>query len=226
VQQNDKKIQVILLDEHTLFRTGLRLILERQPDIQVVGEAGSLPEALSVITKERADIVLLETNLIGKPGVEIISDLLFACGPAKIILLTSMCDTQNHISAVQAGVVGVILKNQTEDMLLKAIRKVHHGEVWIDRAMMANLVHKISQTNNHKNADPEAKRIEQLSQREREVLSLIGKGLKNRDIAAELNISETTVSHHLTSIFNKLGVSDRLELVIYAYRYGLAQPPC
>jgi DNA-binding NarL/FixJ family response regulator len=226
VQNTESLIRVILLDEHALFRAGLKMILESQPDICVVGEAGSYNEALSVVTREKADIILLETNLIGKTGVSLIPDLLKVGGPARIILVTSICDTQNHISAVQSGVVGVVLKNQNEDMLLKAIRKVHYGEVWIDRAMMANLVHKISQSNNHQKADPEAKKIEQLSQREREVLSLIGKGLKNRDIAAELNISETTVSHHLTSIFNKLGVSDRLELVIYAYRYGLAQPPC
>ncbi len=226
MKQIENQIRVVILDEHTLFRAGLRLLVESQPDICVVGEAGDFQEAVKVITQHKPDIILVEMNLPGKSTNEMIPELIEISGHAKIILVTAVCDTQAHMGAVQSGVVGVILKSQPADVLLKAIRKVHTGEVWIDRSMMANLLHKISKNKNNKDHDPESKKIEQLSQREREVLSLIGKGLKNRDIAAELNISETTVSHHLTSIFNKLGVSDRLELVIYAYRYGLAQPPC
>ncbi len=226
MQQKEKPIRVVLLDEHVLFRTGLRMILESQADLCVVGEAGSYSEGLTVIKREKPDIILLEPNLSGKSGPDTIPEIIEAAGHGKTILVTSVCDTQNHMLAVQAGVVGVIIKSQSADILLKAIRKVHEGEVWIDRSMMANLLNKMSRNKNHTQIDPETTKIEQLTQREREVLSLIGKGLKNRDIAAELTISETTVSHHLTSIFNKLEVSDRLELVIYAYRYGLAQPPC
>jgi DNA-binding NarL/FixJ family response regulator len=123
------------------------------------------------------------------------------------------------------GAMGVVPKTSNRQTLYKAIEKVHAGEVWIDRAMIANVLTQLSRSRLDDETDPEAARIASLSDREREVITLIGKGLKNKEIAARLTISEITVRHHLSSIYSKLNVADRLELTIYAYRNGLADLP-
>ena len=106
--------------------------------------------------------------------------------------------------------------------MIKAIKKVHHGEVWLDRLTMGSVLQEMTE---EKQADPDQEKIASLTEREREVVSLVGEGLKNKQIAAKLFISETTVTHHLSSVFSKLAVSDRLELIIYAFRHGLAKLP-
>jgi two-component system nitrate/nitrite response regulator NarL len=121
-----------------------------------------------------------------------------------------------------AGAMGVVLKEHAAEVLIKAINKVHQGEVWLDRSMMGTVLDEMTQA---PEIDPEGARIASLSDREREVIALIAEGLKNKQIAQRLFISETTVTHHLSSIFSKLDVSDRLELIIYAFRHGLAQLP-
>jgi DNA-binding NarL/FixJ family response regulator len=135
-----------------------------------------------------------------------------------IILLTESQDSDFQQRAIKLGARGRVAKNQTPEILFKAIQKVHAGEVWFERVIMATVLGEMSRQN-------EAARIETLSKREREVVVLIGEGLKNKQIADRLFISETTVQHHLSSIFGKLGVADRLELVIYAYRQGLVKLP-
>lgn len=218
-------IRILLLDHHALVRAGLRLLLETRPGYQVVGETGDCAESLELAQSTAADIILLETNLNGNNSLDIIPDLTAKAETARLILVTAIPDTQFHIQAVQLGAMGVILKEQPAELLLKAIEKVHAGEVWIDRAMMASVLNTFAHKRGQAKADPEADKILLLTPREREVIALIGQGYKNKDMAVNLSISEITVRHHLTSIFNKLGVSDRLELTIYAYRYGLAELP-
>jgi DNA-binding NarL/FixJ family response regulator len=121
--------------------------------------------------------------------------------------------------------VGLVLKEKAAEVLLKAIERVHAGEVWLDRTLLASVLGDLTRASLKQPIDPEAIKIATITAREREVIGLIGQGLKNRQIGERLFISETTVRHHLTSIFGKLEVADRLELVIYAYRYGLARPP-
>jgi DNA-binding NarL/FixJ family response regulator len=121
--------------------------------------------------------------------------------------------------------MGLVLKEKPGDVLLKAIERVHAGEIWIDRTVIASVITEMTRHSNGEEQDSEEYKINSLTAREREVVTLVGEGLKNRDIAARLFISETTVRHHLTSIFDKLGVSDRFELAIYAYRHGLARVP-
>jgi DNA-binding NarL/FixJ family response regulator len=119
--------------------------------------------------------------------------------------------------------MGVVLKEKAAETLLRAIERVHAGEVWLERAMMASVLSQMTRASQQ--PDPEAAKIATLTTREREVIALIGEGLRNRQIAERLFISETTVRHHLTSIFAKLEVADRLELVIYAFRHALVRPP-
>ena len=141
-----------------------------------------------------------------------------------MIVLTGIRDPAEHRQAVRLGATGMVLKEQAVDTLVKAIERVHAGETWLDPALVANVLAERSRARG-RDADPEAARIAMLTERECEVIALIGEGLKNRQIAKRLSISETTVVHHLTSIFAKLGVANRLELVTYAYRHGLAESP-
>ena len=218
-------IRVLLADRHALLRAGLKLLIEPQPNMQVVGEAGSCSQAVELAEKLQPDIILLELNLNGQPDTGIISDLLEAAPQARLILVTAIEDACVHQEAVHQGVMGIILKEQPGSILLKAIEKVHAGEVWIDRVMMADILSSLTRARMGMDEDPAAIRIGLLSDREREVIALIGKGLKNKQIAERLFISEITVRHHLTSVYSKLEINDRLELTIFAYRNGLAELP-
>jgi len=217
-------IRILLLDLNTLVREGLRMLIESQECFQIVGEAGNAEQALILAREINPDIILLELNLDGELNTEIISELVQAAPQSRVILLTSIDDRSIHRLAVQMGAVGVISKSENREVLYKALQKVNAGEVWIDRTMMASVLTSLSHARNP-NQDPEAGRITSLSEREREVIVLIGQGMKNKEIARCLTISETTVRHHLSSIYGKLSVADRLELSIYAYRNGLAELP-
>ncbi len=219
------RIRVLIVDDHAVVRAGLRMLIESHPGLIVAGEAKNRYDALAVAAHEHPDIILLDLNLSGESGLDIIPELLAIANGTRILVLTGVRDLEAHQQAVRLGAMGVVLKDQPAEVMLKAIAKVHAGEVWIDRAMMASVLSDLSRGRAAPAADPEAAKLATLTEREREVTRLISKGLKNRQIAERLFISETTVRHHLTSIFSKLGVSDRLELVIYAYRYSLAKPP-
>jgi DNA-binding NarL/FixJ family response regulator len=219
------RIRVVLVDSHALVRAGLRMLIESQPGIEVVGEAGNCPDAATVVAREMPDIILLEPNPEEKDGVEIISSLLRADRSARILLVTGIRDERVHQRALELGALGILLKDQPAEQLVKAIRKVHEGEAWVDRSMMARMLTGMSGMRTNEDEDPISANIATLSPREREIVAFIGAGLKNRQIADRLCISEITVRHHLSSIFSKLGVSDRLELVIFAFRYGIAKLP-
>jgi two-component system nitrate/nitrite response regulator NarL len=214
-------IRIVILDSHTLFRAGMRRIIESQAGMEVVGEAGSLSESLEIITNLKPDIVLVELNLTGQIELDIITCLVKAAEGIRLILVTESSDPKVHRKAVENGVVGVVYKTQSPEVLIKAIEKVYAGEVWLERSLIANVLSRLSRNHQAGKVDPETDSITRLSGREKEVVILIGKGFKNKRISTELCISETTVRHHLTSIYSKLGVSDRLELLVYAHRNGL-----
>lgn len=222
---SSQPIRVLLLDHLALVRDGLRMVLQDSPYFEVIGEAGESSQALALAKQPNVDVILLELNLDGELNTEIIPELLRVNRQARIILLTAIEESHILQLAVQMGAMGVVPKTGTRQILYKAIEKVHAGEVWIDRAMIASVLTQLSRSRLENQEDPELVRIASLSEREREVISLIGKGLKNKEIAARLSISEITVRHHLSSIYSKLDVADRLELTIYAYRNGLADLP-
>ena len=222
--QDKTPIRVLILDHHVLTREGLRLILERQ-GIQVVGESGSCEGAQALIGETCPDIILLALNLDGELNTEIIAQLVSGVGGGRVIVVTSIDEPSIQQLAVQMGAMGIVLKTQPSSVLIKAIEKVNAGEVWIDRVMMASVLSKLSQASGYGEKDEDTIKIASLSDRELQVIQLIGEGLKNKHIAERLTISETTVRHHLTSVYRKLDLSDRLELAIYAYRNDLADPP-
>jgi DNA-binding NarL/FixJ family response regulator len=216
-------IRIVLLDNHALVRAGLASIIGNKSNMLVVGEAGSLTEGLQIIATSKPDIVLLELNLTEISSLDVISSLLRASDHSRLILVTGTSNPLIIQQAIEEGVVGVIFKTQSPDVLMKAIEKVHLGEVWLERSMIANVLSRLSRNTKPVTGGTEIDSINELSEREKQIVRLIGQGYKNKRISSQLSISETTVRHHLTSIYSKLGVSDRLELLVYAHRYGLVK---
>ena len=191
----------------------------------IVGEAGNRDDALSLAASEHPEIILLDLDLGGDSGMALIADLIAAAGESRIIILTGLRDPEAHRQAVLLGAMGIVKKEKAAEVLIAAIERVHAGEAWLDPSLMAGVLTEMTRSGKGRKADPEKDKIAALTNREREVIALVGEGIKSKEIAGRLFISETTVRHHLTSIFDKLGVADRVELLIYAYRHGLASPP-
>jgi DNA-binding NarL/FixJ family response regulator len=214
----------MIVDDHAVIRTGLRMLIEQDQTMTVVAMAGTPAEALLMAERERPDIIVLDLMLGDENGLEFLPQLCKASPNSRVLVLTGVQATDSHRMAIRRGAMGIVLKQQAAELLLKAIQKVHAGEVWIDRSMMGSVLTDV-RNERHEEPDPEATKITSLTRREREVIALVSEGLKNKLIGERLFISETTVTHHLSSIFSKLEVSDRLELIIYAFRHGLAKVP-
>ena len=221
-----KTIRVLLIDDQAVVRSGLRLLIESRPGLEVTGEAGNRDDALKIASREQPDVIVLDLNLGNDNGLALLPELLGVASDAHIIVLTGVRDVDKRDQTMDLGAKGVVLKEDGAGELLNAIEKVYRtGGYWLEPGAVKRLIGKKSWRASEQQVDPEAAKITTLTEREREVVALIGEGLKNKQIANRLFIHHTTVSHHLTSIFDKLGVTDRFELLIYAYRYGLAKPP-
>ena len=224
VPADRKVIRIAIIDDHSVVRSGLRMLIESEPNMSVVAEAGNEQDAIAMIEREQPDLILLDLDIDGHSSLDFLPELLTRSGQSRVLLLTGLDDLELHRRALHLGAMGVVLKEQAASVLIKAIEKVHEGEVWIDRAMMASVLTDLSKAREASKADTDAARISSLTEREVEVISFICDGLQNKRIADRMGITETTVRHHLTSIFAKLGCESRLELVIYAYKHGLATP--
>ena len=220
-----ESIRAMLVDDHSMVRAGLRCLIESQPGILVVGEAGNLSDAFAVANREQPDIILLDLIMGSETGLDYVPELLAASKTSRIIILTSVNDSKMHQRALQVGAMGIVVKEEAPDVLIKAIKKVHEGEAWVDRATMANLLVELSNPNSKNTNGSESAKLGALTKREKEIISLVAQGLKNKQIASSLCISEITVRHHLTTIFSKLDVADRFELIVYAYRSNLCDLP-
>lgn len=222
---SDESIKILIIDDHAIVRAGLRMLIESRQNLKVVGDAGSGAGALASISSEKPDIILLDLDLDAENGLDLLPDLIAAGAGARVIILTGVCDSQAHRLAVRAGAMGLVLKDKAAEVLIKAIERVHAGEVWLDRTMTASVLSEMARSGETGRADPEAAKIASLTDREREIVSLVCEGLKNRQIGERLFISEMTVRNHLTSVLGKLDLSDRFELAIYSYRHKLAPLP-
>lgn len=218
------KIRILIIDDQLVVREGLRLLIENHPGIKISAMVSTMVEALDIIGRQPFDLIILNLELGGSTALPVIPKLRETAGKARVLALTGVRDTEVHKKAVQHGAMGVVLKEEAAELLIKAIEKVYLGEVWLDRLSLGSLLWQLtSQTND--SVDPERRKIATLTEREREVITLIAQGLKNKQIAERLFISQTTVTHHLSSIYAKLGVTDRLELVVYAFANKLAKLP-
>jgi DNA-binding NarL/FixJ family response regulator len=215
-------IRILIVDDHAVVRAGLRMLIDQNPAMKVIGLAGNRSEALALAASEQPNLIILDILLGDEDGLTILPELREVAKEARVLVLTGLRGSESQRRAMLAGAMGIVLKEHAAEVLLKAINKVHQGEVWLDRSLMGGVLDEMTQV---PEPDPEKARIASLTDREREVVALIAEGLKNKQIGERLFISETTVTHHLSSIFSKLGVSDRLELVIYAFAHRLANVP-
>jgi two-component system, NarL family, nitrate/nitrite response regulator NarL len=218
------RIRIMIIDDHAVIRAGLRMLIEQDQTMSVVAMAGNRADSLLMAEKEQPDIILFDLMLGDEDGLEFLPALCDISPLSRVLVLTGVQTAESHRIAIRRGAMGIVLKQQAADLLLKAIRKVHAGEVWIDRSMMGSVLDDV-RTERQQGTNTEATKIASLTPREREVVALVSEGLKNKLIGERLYISETTVTHHLSSVFSKLEVSDRLELIIYAFRHGLAKMP-
>jgi two-component system nitrate/nitrite response regulator NarL len=213
-------VRVVIADDHPIFRDGLRRLLEAEPDLSVVGEAVDAEDAIRLARTLRPDILLLDVAMPKVSGLEALDTLSKTKDAPRVILLTAAIDRADIVKALQLGARGVVLKDSATAVLLKAMRVVIEGGYWMGRESVSDLV--VALRSVGMPADrPETPPAFGLTQRELQVVGLIVEAAGNKKIAETLAISEKTVKHHLTNIFEKLGVSSRLELALFAARHHL-----
>ena len=221
-QQNP--IRVMIVDDHKAIVWGLqRLIESAQPRMEVVATANSSTGMLNSVGTARPDVILLDLDLNGENSVNALPDLL-RLSHGQVLILTGERDPNIHQLAIIKGARGVIGKDESAEVLLQAIERVHAGEVWINRSLMGKVLSALSPAiDRGSRGDPEATRIASLTQRERDIVRAMveNRGDKSQVIADVLHISEHTLRNHLTTIYGKLGARNRLDLFAYATKHGL-----
>lgn len=223
MSEAQKPIRILLIDDHQSFLWGMvRLIESDSPNMQVVGSASDVDEALVILEREQPDIILLDIDLRGVNSLDSMP-LLRRTTDAKVLILTGIRDADIHDRAVLAGARGVVQKEESAEVILRAIKRVYEGEIWLDRASTGRIFSKLVNHSNNQ-ASPETAKISSLTHREREIISvMIEQGQStNKQIAAHLNISEHTLRNQLSSIYDKLDVGNRLELVMYAVKHRIS----
>jgi len=219
----DVRITLVLVESQRLIRDALRALLENTEEIEVVGEAADADDLAGLVEARRPDVVLLSMDAWDDRELAFLELLPRLPDGTRSLLVTSQTDVDLHGRAIELGAMGIVLKTQPAQVLVKAVRKVHAGELWLDRAEAADLVGRLTRRRIVRESD--SSRIESLTARERHIVARVSEGLKNKDIAARLAISEATVRNHLTSILDKLGLSNRFQLAVYAFRKGLVACP-
>ncbi|WEF32006.1 response regulator [Pseudoduganella chitinolytica] len=214
-------IRIMLVDDHKTMLWGLeRLIQAEAPALTLVGSASTPEEATALCASLKPDVILLDLDLKGSSSLDILPALL-SNGGTRAVILSANRDQATLTAAVKLGARGVVSKEAATEDVLAAVRKVHGGELWLDQSLMQALLGQLVAP--APKADPEAQRIAALTAREREVIGMIvqGKGALNKDLAERACISERTLRNHLTAIYQKLDVANRLELYVYATRHHL-----
>jgi two-component system nitrate/nitrite response regulator NarL len=221
-----RAIRIVIADDHPIFRDGLRKLLSTERDLEVVGEAKDGDETMELVREKEPDILLLDLRMPGRDGLWVLQRLKHTATKTRVIVLTASEDKNEFVQAMKHGCAGIVLKQTATDLLYKSIRKVYSGEIWLDSHTTAAVMRQFA-TPPRTPAGLERGPRERtpLSQREREIVALVAQGFKNKEIAERIFISEQTVKNHLHNIFDKLGVSDRLELALYAIHKGLYTEP-
>ena len=219
-------IRILLIDDHQSFLWGMvKLIESDSATMRVIGTAADISEALVISQREQPDIILLDIDLNGVNSLDSVP-LLREVTSAVVLILTGVRDPETHDRAVLSGARGVVQKEAPAEIILKAIRKVYEGEIWLDRAATGRVFSKLLDQSNNP-ASPEETKIASLTSREREIIDVIIKQGRstNKQIAGHLNMSEHTLRNHLSSIYGKLEVENRLELAMYAVKHHISTTP-
>jgi DNA-binding NarL/FixJ family response regulator len=219
-----RKIRVVIADDHPIVRDGLNKLLSLEDDIEVVGEACDGRDLLDRLDELAPDVVLLDLRMPNLDGLGTLQTMQHTNKTkAKVIVLTASEDKNEFVQAMKLGCCGIVLKQTSADLIVKSIRKVHGGEIWLDSHTTAAVMRQFATVGEAStgSAGGRVRERSPLSTREREIVALVAQGFKNKEMAEKMFISEQTVKNHLHNIFDKLGVSDRLELALYAIHKGL-----
>jgi len=222
MSETQQSVRILVADDHPIFRDGLRKLLEAEKDFKVIGEAADGGEAIEMAQQLKPDVLLLDLAMPRVPGLEALRQLGSSVETIRVILLTAAIEREQIVDALHHGVRGVVLKESATELLLKSIRCVMNGQYWVGRESVSDLVRIIRDLT----AIPEQgtrKRSYSLTPRELDIISAIVDGYTNKDIAEKFAIAEQTVKHHLGNIFDKLGVSNRLELALFAVNHHLVE---
>ncbi|MEQ4205861.1 response regulator transcription factor [Actinopolymorpha sp. B9G3] len=211
-------IRVVLVDDQALFRAGIRMLVDSQPDLEVVGEASHGREAIDVVRVAKPDVVLMDIRMPVLDGVAATAELLREPVPARIVMLTTFDLDEAAARAIRQGASGFLLKDADPEFLLAAIRTVHAGSAVIAASATRELFAHFADAAPR----PVPREYGELTNREREIFALAARGLSNAEIAAREFLSEATVKTHISRILTKLGLRDRVQLVVFAFEHGLA----
>jgi DNA-binding NarL/FixJ family response regulator len=222
VQEGPHPIRVLISDDHPIVRDGLRKLLGLEDDLEVVGEAGDGEATVLLVEKLNPDVLLLDLRMPGVDGFGALQRLQKLNRKTRVIILTASEDKNEFVQAMKLGCSGIVLKQTAADLIIKSIRRVHAGEIWLDSNTTAAVMRSFaSPLDGAPQGSMRSRDRSPLSNREREIVALVAQGYKNKEMAEKMFISEQTVKNHLHNIFDKLGVSDRLELALYAIHKGL-----
>ena len=220
--KRSQPIRIVIADDHPIFRDGLRRLLEAESDLKVIGEACDGAEAVQLARQLKPDILLLDLAMPRHPGLEALREMSTGSGQnaVRVILLTAAAEKNQIVEALQLGARGVVMKDSATQLLLKSIHTVMSGEYWVGRESVSNLVQYLRTLVQSSGEEARQKKFG-LTPRELEIVSAVVAGYSNKEIAEYFKISEDTVKHHLSNIFDKLGVSTRLELALFAVNQSL-----
>jgi len=228
------KIRIVVADDHPIFRDGLCKLLALEEDFEVVAQAQDGRQVLEVLQQLEPDILLLDLKMPGLDGLATLQRLQAVKNKTRVIVLTASDDKNEFVQAMRLGTSGIVLKQTATELLIKSIRRVHAGEIWLDSHTTAAVIRQFvaadeppppSLPAGPSQGPGRERERSPLSLREREIVALVAQGFKNKEMAEKMFISEQTVKNHLHNIFDKLGVSDRLELALYAIHKGLHLNP-
>jgi len=217
-------VRILIADDHPIFRDGLKRLLESEGEFKVIGEACDGVEAVSMARELIPEVMLLDLAMPRRQGLETLRELASDARAVRVILLTAAAEKEQIVEALQLGARGVVLKDSATQILLKSIRAVMNGEYWVGRESVSNLVQYLRTLVSPPSAFPQRNKY-RLTPRELEIVAAVVAGFANKEIAQYFKISEDTVKHHLSNIFDKVGVSSRLELALFAVNQSLPFKP-
>ena len=214
------RIRILIVDDHEVVRLGLRILMEDQPDMEVVAEAGDADQALIEVERHRPQVAIIDIRLPGRSGLDVCKEIRQRYPETRVVILTSQADDDFIVEALRGGASGYVLKQVGGDELIRAVLAASHGETALDPQTAARVVSRLRDLESKAEADA----LRDLSPRERDVLRLVAEGQSNREIGAALNLSDITVRNYISNMLEKLKLSNRVELAAFATKNRLPKP--